>query len=746
MSKLLDAMNSWKPQGRSTQGGIGSAVGYRQATVGANPDLAGGPDLSRLAQLGMDIYSHTKEKAMSKADERSNEIIRKLTPEQRREAINNGTLLYQDDPYAMKALREKTGRNAAFQIDDEVSQKINAGEFRTRADMEAYRHKRLTEGSKEFAELFGITEGDEDYQRGLNADITQRNVNLYGRHDTFLSDQAQKGALLNGKLELNGVLSSPEMLARADSGQFFEAYINQGLATGSLASDAQASQLITSSINDVVQRPGGAKFLQNIEGRKVTLNGVTTTYKDLMGEEQWNSLMVKAQHSQFQNDAKLTEKLRLDINSATNQADATAGWEMLQGIKDDLNKRQPGEQMTPEREMLQRAQEAMMDRFNRESAATAKATDDQRKTLNKSQVIDEQFTKRLNGDYVSTDFKDMPTNENTGEFKHSDMVNFANSKLAQIEAMNLPEDQKDRLKLDYLRVDSEGGAFRTAVGTLVTDAGNEWSAAVINGEMPEATPAMDALRRLRNADPNLVAALYPDKADLFLTMDMMDSMGIKSQKLIDAANMTRGMSKEAKFEADEAYKVMKNNSLSPEIKYLPARLDSMARKIYDATLYASGNPDMAAQQVDKFLKESTSTFTADDVDGDTIGVIPKVSLQVSSDPKSWEQGRDIIDTARKQLIKDNPWVANKQMMVYMRGDTIHVMDTTGQVGVSYTKERLQGEYQETARKQAEAAREKALKDAQKRAPISQATKARKVARERVIQNKRKVPRKIYGSE
>ncbi|WP_222114597.1 hypothetical protein, partial [Staphylococcus epidermidis] len=74
-----------------------------------------------------------------KADERSDEIIRKLTPEQRREAIKNGTLLYQDDPYGMEGLRFKTGRNAAFLIDDEVAQKVQSGEFRTRAEMEEYR-------------------------------------------------------------------------------------------------------------------------------------------------------------------------------------------------------------------------------------------------------------------------------------------------------------------------------------------------------------------------------------------------------------------------------------------------------------------------------------------------------------------------------------------------------------------------------------------------------------------------------
>ncbi|WP_236502081.1 hypothetical protein, partial [Escherichia coli] len=72
----------------------------------------------------------------------------------------------------MEALRFKTGRNAAFLIDDEVAQKVQNGEFRTRTEMEEYRHKRLTEGANEFAEQFMINPEDSEFQRGFNANIT----------------------------------------------------------------------------------------------------------------------------------------------------------------------------------------------------------------------------------------------------------------------------------------------------------------------------------------------------------------------------------------------------------------------------------------------------------------------------------------------------------------------------------------------------------------------------------------------
>lgn len=683
--------------------------------------------------------------AKNRADERSDEIIRKLTPEQRRTAVQNGTLLYQDDPYAMEALKVKTGRNAAFLVDDDVMQKVKEGQFRTRQEMEEYRHSRMTEGATSYAEQFGIGEADEFFQKGFNSNITERNISLYGAHDNFLSDQAQKGALVNSKVELNGVLSDSTILARPDSSEFFSKYIDNAIVTGSIPSDSQASQLISTSLNDVVQRPGGANFLQGLENRTVTLNGATSTYKELMGDEQWNSMMVKAQSSQFQNDAKLMEKFQLDMNSALNQESTSAGWEMLQAQKEQLDKLQPGEELTPQRQMLIQAQAQMQDRFRQESKVTAKALDDQKKAINKQQVIDKQFEKRLNGEYVSTDFKDMPTNENTGEFTHSDIINYANHKLDSIDQMQISDAQKDKMKLDYLRSDSESGPFRTAIGQMVTDAGNEWQASVINGKVNQDTPAMDNLRRLRNADPDLVAALYPDKAELFLTMGMLDKQGIDPQVLIDADRSRKNLTKEMQYEDDKSWEALKNNSDSPELTRIPASLDGMARKVYDSVKYRTGNSDMAMQQVDKFLKESTVTFKDDNADGKgAIGIIPKNVLQVSDDPKSWEQGRDIVDEARKGIIKTNPWITNSQLTVYQQGSSVILMDTTGTVRVRYDKELLQAVYKDTQEKLATKAREEALKEATKRAPITQATKAREAAGKRVRANRKKIPKFIYG--
>lgn len=750
MSKIESALQAAQPGLSRLRGGTGG-MGYRAATTQAEQPKSSLLDtIGRFAQAGADMYTAKEQRARDLADERSNEIIRKLTPEQRREALNNGTLLYQDDPYAMEALRVKTGRNAAYLVDDDVMQKVKEGVFRTREEMEQYRHSRLQEGAKAYAEQFGIDPEDVDYQRGFNGDITERNISLYGAHDNFLSQQAQKGAIMNSRVELNGVLQDPDMLRRPDSADFFESYISNGLVTGAIPSDAQATQLISQAFSDASSRAGGADFLMRVGDKKVTLNGATTTYKELMGEEQWNALMVTAQRAQYDNDAKLNEKFQLDVNSALFVDDPRVGWEKLQGIKAELDKYQPGEQMTPQRATLIEAQKQLRAKMVEWAKNEAKALDEAQKADNKFRVIDAQYQKRINGEWVSTDFKDMPTNDNTGEFKHSDIVNYANKKLADIDAMDIPDGAKDRLKLQYLQSDSKDGPFRTAIGTMVQDAAQEWSSSVMNGKLADKTPAMDALRRIRNADPYLIASLYPEQAELFLTMDLADRQGVDVQELIDADRQIATRSKEQRFEDDKAFEKALNDSKVPEIANMPTELRGLARKIYDSVKYRTNNVDTAMTEMQKFLKESTTTFNDDSQDNEgVIGVIPRNYLQVNDDPKSWEQGRDIIDAARKGIIAANPSMASEKMTVSVIGKSIYIMPTTGTgPRVRYDKEMLSKVWKETQERLAaeavEKARDKAIADANKRAPIVAAKKAREAAAKRVRDKRKQTPKFIYG--
>lgn len=710
MSKLQDAFTARQPQipsikslGQTGQQRVTAASVYEDSTYQGKSNLLGAID--KFAKWGANWYDQYDKRKQDLADERSNEIIRKLTPEQRREALANGTLLYQDDPYVMQALSFKTGRNAAYLVDDEVSQKVKNGEFRTREEMEKYRHERLQKASSEYADMFGINEADEYYQKGFNSDITERNISLYGQHDNFLSDQTKKGLLINGRVELNSVLNDPELLRSDYSGAFFESYFNKGLLNGTIPSDDQAYSMINQSLSDVVNREGGSQFLQQIENRKITLHGKEATFKDLLGNEQWNSLMMKAQRNEMQLNARKFEDFQLSIDEAVNNPDYHAGWEQLQIIKARLNTYQTGEELTPERAYLITAETDLKGRLRRQAGEDAKAQAQQQQITNRYNVIDAQYRKRLSGQYVSTDYKDMPSNENTGKFSYSDMVNYADRKLADIDRMGIPDDQKDILKLSYLKADSPNGAFRAKFGELINDANGEWQAAVINGKLPDGGGiALNQLRNVRNVDPNLFAALYPNNADLFVTMDMMDKQGINPQVMIDSERASRGNSKETQAEDDAAWRAVKNNSSYPQLARIPIPLDNVARKIYDGVKYRTGNADLAISEVSKYLDANTFTFKSTRNNDSTYGTILKNSLMLTDDPKSWEVGRDLLLDSINSVKDKHQWLTDSNILLLEDANGgIIISDTSGQVQVQFEKEKLKQEYIKSQEEERQAA-------------------------------------------
>ena len=159
---------------------------------------------------------------------------------------------------------------------------------------------------------------------------------------------------------------------------------------------------------------------------------------------------------------------------------------------------------------------------------------------------------------------------------------------------------------------------------------------------------------------------------------------------------------------------------------------------------------MAMTEMQKFLKEHTTTFNDDSSDSEgVIGVIPRNYLQVNDDPKSWKQGKDIIDAAIKGTIAANPSMASEKMTVSVIGKSIYIMPTTGTgPRVRYDKEMLSKVWKETqeriATESVEKTRDKAIADANKRAPIVAAKKAREAAAERVREKRKHTPKFIYG--
>ncbi|WKV24241.1 internal virion protein [Pectobacterium phage LET1] len=719
MASNVESALANRTMGRGRAPGKTIAVDYQAANIqgqSGNSGLASA--LSNFVQAGTGLYKQFDDKQKQQGDERSNEIIRKLTPQQRRDAIQNGTLLYQDDPYAMEALRVKTGRNAAYAVDDEINVKIQNGEFRTRGEMEEYRHQRLQDAAQSYAEEAGINPADEFFQRGFNDNITDRNIAIYGSFNKYFSKQSENTAMLNTRVEMNSFLNDGDLMRSSESGKTFMAYMRDGLSTAAIPSDQRATEVITQTVRDAIQKSGGANFLQQIRGERITLNGVDATIEDIVGPEVFNASLIEAQGTEYKLAAKYSEDLQLGVQSAMLQDDPTIGLAQIQKLKAQNNTLQPGEEMTPQRQMLITAEANLLEAVKRKSAEQAKENTKLIQTQNKQLVIDEVYQKRLNGENVSTNYEDLPVSPATGEFKRSDMNNYAMGKLQQIDQMDIPEAAKDAQKVALLRADTNNGPFRNAFQTLTQDAAGEWQAAVIRGQYdPDKMKRFESLRKVYTQDPSSFAALYPDQASLFTTFEQMDKMGLDAQTMIEADKQAASQSREMRIESDKAWQELKNDSKNKELSRLPTSLDASARKVWDSWYFRTGNADAATQNTQRWLNENTVTFSDEKSDGKSIGMVSKHQLMVGDNPESWQVGRDIIDTARQQLIKQNPWVVNSQLTVMEQNGSVYLQDATGTIRIKYDKDVVSKLYREQQKKAEDAAYAEAERKANTRARI-----------------------------
>lgn len=727
-----------RTMGRGRAPGKTISLDYQAANVTADSGNSGlASAFTNFVSGATGLYKQFDDKQKVRAEERSNEIIRKLTPQQRRDAIQNGTLLYQDDPYAMEALRVKTGRNAAFAVDDEINVKIQNGEFRTRGDMEEYRHQRLQDAAQSYAEEAGINPADEFYQKGFNDNITDRNIAIYGSFNKYFSQQSEQTAMLNTRIEMNSFLNDGDLMRSPESGKTFMAYMRDGLTTAAIPSDQRAREVITQTVRDAIQKSGGSNFLQQVRGERLTLNGVDATVEEIVGPDVFNAAMVEAQGTEYKLVAKYQEDLALGVQSATLQDDPTIGLAQIQKLKAQNNLLQPGEELTPQRQMLISAEASLLEAVKRKSAEQAKENTKLIQTQNKQLVIDDVYQRRLAGENVSTNYEDLPVNESTGEFKRSDMNNYAMGKLAQIDRMDIQEASKDAQKVALLRADTTNGPFRNAYKTLTDDAAGEWQAAVIRGQYdPDKMARFESLRRAYTQDPSSFAALYPEQAGLFTTFDQMDKMGLDPQTMIEADKQAASQSREMRIESDKAWQELKNDSKNKELSRLPTSMDASARKVWDSWYFRTGNADAATQNTQKWLNENTVTFNSDSQDGKSIGMVSKQQLMIGDNPESWQVGRDVIETSRQQLIKANPWVVNSQLSVVEQNGSVFLQDATGTVRIRYDKELVGRLYREQQKKAEDAAYAAAEKKANTRARIVETKAAgdkRRNAQEEAIQ-------------
>ena len=705
---------------QTTQGRTGFRTGQGaglQAARIAKPvfDNSLGEAMRNFVKAGGEAFASYEQNRQSKADERSNEIIRKLSPEQRRQAIGDGTLLYADDPDAMQQLRLKSGRNAAYEVDNEVQTEIQKGTFRSRQELDEWRQTRMEDKSKSYAEMAGIDPNDTMYQQGFNADITKRNAAVYDLHSQYLSKNLETQAVLETQADLQPMLDDPKILGNPASADHFASYFNNNLKTGVFPSDAHAVQALQRVASAAVEKDGGTTLLDNLGDKTINVYGGNRKVSDLLGPEMMDNLRMKAATSTYTRNSKRNEEFELGLANAVHQVDPAAGWQALNKLEQGNDWLQTGEQMTPQRQKLIDAKKQMIAKVSQESQAGLVKLQQAAQADNRQAVIDDAYSRRMNHENVSVSPKFLPVNDSTGEFKESDMATYAANKLNQINAMSIPDTNKSEMKAALLRADYDKGPFQENFKTLLTDASREWQGALLNPEPAENMPRLKELQAAYQQDPSTIAQLFPEQAGLLEKLRYSAESGIDPQILIDAEKSKKGLSKDELKYRDEQWASVKNDGGYKELKFIPGQFETQARQVFDAVTLRSGDSNEAARAVSEYLSKTAVSFT--DSDGWTSadsfhGMLSKRDLMTDvNDVQSWETGKSIVDETMQTLKKDADWGAGGLTVTSSQGNII-IQSLTGR-RLRLSKEALENLARDRAAQQQKAHFDKNVKSAQK---------------------------------
>lgn len=606
--------------------------------------------LMGMAKAGTQAYGAYVAEREKQGIQRKNEILLKnMRPEEIKKMREDGTLLYQDDPYAMRALERELGRQEAYNVDAVVANKIRAGDFKTRQEMEEFRASLYEQSMSTMADSYGINPTSTYFREGIQSDIVERNMAVYNTQ-AVKTDQAERN---KARLVIEGNIQSI-VNAGKQSGYGTVEYLKKAREDGLIRSDEEMEVYLNKTAKELAQRPDGVEALKEMANSKINLWGEETTYAEAIGTEAMNILILNAHEKQFANDWENQEQFIRGLHSITN-ADLTTP-EGIASSKDKVSQMwkqlhkydQNSPLVTQQKQQLLQAELQLQDNMKRAAEAKKKSMQSNIHLAYRMKYLEEVFQKRRNGENISTAYDAQPEDEMTGKWTDSDLSMYAEWKIQQIKGdASLTPEQQDLEILSYLKADdNKSKGFREKFNTLIQDANQEWSATVLASKYGQPLPEnlrMNELARFYKLDPSTVMQLYPENAEILMKLDLLSKAGFNQEMLAKAEAQQQGMTEQMRFQLRNDWNTVKNNSKYSELASIPSTLDNQAFEVYQAYAAFSGNTSAAAQYTAQFMQSNYEPLSIEDTQ---IGMVSKKSLMIDpNNPNSYQEGKKLIEKA-----------------------------------------------------------------------------------------------------
>lgn len=696
-----------------------SGAGYRAAQLKPEVRDTALVDAFRdFVKTGSEAYGVYSTMRQSQGVERANEIIRKFSPDERRVAREQGVLLHQDDPYAMEAVNSLTGWNAAHEVDQEIQNEVAQGKIKKREDLDIILQTRRQAAAKAFAEMNGIDPEDRDFQRGFNANVTQRNSAVVDHFGRWKSEESQINAAIQPRSEVGSLLSDPGFLQRPGAGAAFTGYFNKGLASGLIPTTAAADKLLHESLQDVTARPGGSALLANIGDEHINFGGKPVKVIDRLGADLLENLKVRAAHYEQSTKAARSEAFHGQLSGIRAMADNNAALAELNKLHAQSVAATPTDVMTPELQAIRQDREQ---RIVQQRAETAQLQADIKKAQQfqvQRGLARELQERARKGEMVSTDTRMLPTTAETGTWRHEEAEAAAATQVIdEIDSWDLPDDQKTRLKLEYIKSDRKDGPYRKILNEWADRAFEQWQGAKISGDTQQEYPQLDQLLQLTKADPvSMSMLLDPQKAALAMKLNAMERYGLSRAAAAAAENRYDQLPQVERNKQDKDYSDAIKESNNP-LRHLPAEMAEVMLTVNRGVMAITNNPAIALEFTKAFASTNTVKF------GDPkspIGAVFKTDILMNpNDVTSWKAGQEAVQAKLDAFIEEHPEVGPSGAFISTIHGQLYIQTFTGYPKPLYMQD-IRDEHAKAAAKEREEAKQEqsdAIRQQQKRVTL-----------------------------
>ncbi len=691
MSKLLQALQGVeapKVSLRELQGANYKAAAV-QVTRKEQTDYAGG--FNQIAANITQAYGMYDERRRREGDEKRNEILLKnLKPEELGQLRRDGTLLYQDDPYAMKSLEKELGRMEAFNVDATIQQRVANGDYKTRDEMEADRSALMEMSRKNMAQAYGMPEeGTEYFTKGYAENMVDRNMALYGSFSKKMDETLRSESRVATRNNISAVALSDQT-----SGADVLTVVNRAREDGLIRNDSEYLDHMTKAMSDVVTRPNGYnKVMEMMDAKIKLMDGTETTMRVHLGEEGARGIELAAAENVNKFEVENVREFRNQITNAVtidlSQADGFAtGMNQLVALEEQRKLDEGDANNTSRAQEIMRAMEQLKARQAAFNDKKAKGLKDGIQQNNRVLAIQERVQRKQAGEALPLTLESYTETELTGKFSAQDYQHYYDLEVTNIQNNpNLaPADkQKQMMELGALLKSQDSAGFGARYKAQVDAVNNEFTnvARQLDAglDMPE-TPRLNSFVEMYKASPADFIETYGDDSEIALTVQAIADTGISPEIIIKGKASLGKLSKEQRVLSDQQFTTMfEKRGTFPRLP----QADQQALRTWYASMTGLDDAQKGSA-IDKYLEERYVDIKQKSGRG-VIGTMPKEFFRLNpEDKQSADQGNAIFNEMLDEKFKGVDVVG---MSVMSDGNRVMIQTGYGTTAYIYKEDMLE---------------------------------------------------------